>query len=176
MPARTDVFDLAGLTLHAGEARRLDLEVALGEFTFGTDRYTTDPAIAPVRLDLSRMVHNGWSLRLRFAATLAGPCMRCLEPAAPVIEVDAREVAQPGGGEELESPYVTGEELDLRRWAHDALALALPAQILCRPDCAGLCPRCGANLNDDPSHAHEPEKDPRWAALDALRFDEPAGG
>jgi uncharacterized protein len=173
MPARTDLFDLAHLTLHAGEARRLDLEVQLGEFAFGSDRYASEPAFVPVRLDVTRMVHHGWSLRLRFTAVLTGPCMRCLEPAAPEVEVDAREVEQPGGGEELDSPYVSGEELDLRRWAHDAFALALPAQVLCRPDCAGLCPRCGANLNREPEHAHEPEKDPRWAALDALRFDEP---
>ncbi len=176
MPARADVFDLAHLTLQSGEARRLDLEVALGEFTFGSDRYATEPPVVPVRLDLSRMIHQGWSLRLRFEAAIAGPCMRCLEPAAPVIEVDAREVHQAGGGEELESPYVEGEELNLSHWAHDAFALALPAQVLCRPDCAGLCPRCGANLNADPGHAHEPEKDPRWAALDALTFDEPGEG
>ncbi len=173
MPARADVFDLAHLTLQAGEARRLELEVELGEFTFGTDRYGTEPQVVPVQLELARMIHQGWSLRLRFEAAIAGPCMRCLEPAAPVIEVDAREIDQPGGGEELESPYVDGEELDLRRWAHDAFALALPAQVLCRADCAGLCPRCGVNLNADPDHAHEPEKDPRWAALDALTFDEP---
>ena len=37
---------------------------------------------------------------------------------------------------------------------------------------AGLCPRCGENLNAHPEHAHEPEKDPRWAALDELTFDE----
>jgi hypothetical protein len=40
------------------------------------------------------------------------------------------------------------DELDLARWAHDALALALPIQLLCRPDCKGLCPVCGASLND----------------------------
>ena len=56
--------------------------------------------------------------------------MRCLEPAAPSFEVDAREVSQPGGGEELSSPYVADEELALAQWARDALALALPAQIV----------------------------------------------
>ena len=50
-----------------------------------------------------------------------------------------------------------------------AVALALPAKILCRPDCAGLCPECGKNLNEEP-HTHEEEHgDPRWAVLEALR-------
>ena len=124
----------------------------------------------PVRLDISRMTGDGWALRLRFDAALRGPCMRCLEEAAPSTAVDAREVHQPGGGEDLESPYVEGEELDLRQWAHDALALALPVQVLCRPDCAGLCPTCGADLNADPGHTHGPQIDPRWAKLGELEL------
>ncbi len=56
-------------------------------------------------------------------------------------------------------------------WARDALALALPTQIVCSADCLGLCPVCGENLNTaDPEHAHEPEPDPRWAALRELRW------
>ena len=47
------------------------------------------------------MTRGGYALRLRFGASLHGPCMRCLEPAVPQVAVDAREVDQPGGGEEL---------------------------------------------------------------------------
>ena len=63
------------------------------------------------------------------------------------------------------------DELDIGRWAHDAAILALPTRILCRPDCAGLCPVCGESLNDaDPEdHEHEPAPDPRWAKLDELK-------
>ena len=170
MPARADSFDLAGLKLSPGEGRRLDLGVTLGEFDFSDERYAT-PATVPVRLDVSRMVGGGYSLRLRFESQISGPCMRCLEAAAPVTEVDAREVDQPGGGEELTSPYVDGDELDLRAWARDAYALALPAQVLCRPDCLGLCPQCGADLNADPNHAHEAAPDSRWAKLRELKFE-----
>ena len=53
----------------------------------------------------------------------------------------------------------------------DALALALPAQLTCRPDCAGLCPQCGANLNEDPEHSHEAAPSSRWAKLSELKFD-----
>jgi len=170
MAARTDIFDLARLRLTPGEARRLDLEVALDSVTFGAERYAVLPGAVPVRLDLDRTVGSGWALRLRFSAGLEGPCMRCLEPARPTFGVDAREVDQPGGGEELSSPYVREGELDLRRWAQDALVLALPAQVVCRADCAGLCAICGGDLNAHP-HEHEPERDPRWAKLDELRFE-----
>jgi len=173
--SRTDVFDLGRLGLVPGEGRRLDLEVALHPLEFGGQRYDVAPASVPVRLDLSRMTGGGYSLRLRFGAALRGPCMRCLGDAAPVTEVDAREIDKPHGGEDLESPYVSGEELDLAAWANDAFALALPRQVVCREDCAGLCPVCGENLNEaGPEHGHEPEPDPRWAKLRELRFDESA--
>ena len=121
----------------------------------------------------SRTTGQGYSLRLRFTARLDGPCMRCLTTSTPEFAIDAREISQPGGGDELESPYVDdGGALDLRGWAHDALALALPAQILCRPDCAGLCPVCGVNLNDaGADHHHEPAPDPRWAKLSELNLE-----
>ena len=171
MAPRTDVFDLARLRLSAGEGRRLLLGVALGEFAFGNERYETDPPLVPVTLDISRMTHAGYALRLRFEAAVTGPCMRCLDDAAPTVAVDAREVDQEGGGEELSSPYVEGELLDLAACARDAYALGLPGQVLCREDCAGLCPACGANLNADPGHAHEPARDPRWAKLGEIRFE-----
>lgn len=171
MPQRTDSFDLAPLGLRSGEGRRLDLHVGIDDFHYGGEPYSITPALVPVRLDVSRTTGNGWALRLRFAATLEGPCMRCLEPAAPAFEVDVREVSQPGGGEELSSPYVTGEELELEQWARDALALTLPGQLTCREDCAGLCGQCGANLNEDPEHHHEAAPDPRWAKLGELKFD-----
>jgi len=71
----------------------------------------------------------------------------------------------------MTTPYIEGNNLDVSAWARDLLALALPDKILCRPDCAGLCPVCGKNLNDEP-HVHEDdETDPRWAALERLRND-----
>ena len=171
MPQRTDTFELAPLGLRSGEGRRLDLHVAIDAFHYGGEPYAVMPALVPVRLDVSRTTGNGYALRLRFSAALEGPCMRCLEPAEPAFEVDAREVSQPGGGEELSSPYVSEEELALGQWARDALALTLPGQLTCRADCAGLCSQCGANLNEDPEHRHEAAPDPRWAKLGELKFE-----
>jgi len=71
--------------------------------------------------------------------------------------------------EEMATPYIEGDNIDLSAWARDAIALALPEKILCRPDCAGLCDVCGKNLNDEPHTHDEAVADPRWAALEALR-------
>ncbi len=125
MALRSDTFDLGGLRLSSGEGRRLDLQVAIDPFTLAGETYPVAPALVPVRVDVSRTTGNGVALRLRFEATLEGPCMRCLEPASPVFAVDAREVSQPGETEDLESPYVEDGVLDLRAWARDALALSL---------------------------------------------------
>lgn len=172
MPARTESFDLGALRLTSGEGRRLELEVALDALTFAAETYEIQPAVVAAVLDISCMTRGGYALRLRFDAALRGPCMRCLEPAWPSVAVDAREVNQPGGGEELSSPYVRDDELDVRAWARDALALALPAQLLCREDCAGLCAVCGENLNEaEPDHAHERAPDSRWAKLAELKLD-----
>lgn len=172
MALRADTFDLGGLRLTAGEGRRLDLHLGIDPFLLGGERYVVEPPLIASRLDISRTTGDGYALRLRFEATLAGPCMRCLEDAAPVFAVDAREIWQPRETGELSSPYVQGGVLGLQAWARDALALALPATLLCRPDCAGLCPVCGINLNAaGPEHGHEREPDPRWAKLSELRFE-----
>ena len=172
MAPRTDSFDLGRLRLTSGAGWRLELEVALDPLQFGGEEYVVTPAAVDAILDISRTTHNGYALRMRFDASLHGPCMRCLEPANPAISVDAREVDQPGDVEELRSPYVDEEVLDMHAWARDALALALPVQLLCREDCAGLCAVCGTDLNAAGSdHAHERAPDPRWAKLGEIRFE-----
>lgn len=171
MPAHADDLDLAGLDLIRGEGRRLELDVTPGDFDLGGEPYAIAPAKVPTRLDVSRTSSGGYALRLQFEVALEGRCMRCLEPASLPLVLDVREVDQPGAGEELSSPYVDDDDqLDLRGWARDSLALALPAQVRCRPDCAGLCPVCGEDLNANP-HEHEREPDPRWAKLRELRLD-----
>ena len=172
MAPRTDSFDLGRLRLTSGEGRRLALEVGLDPLQFGGETYVVTPDAVEAIIDISRTTHNGYALRLRFGASLQGPCMRCLEPARPEITVDSREVDLPGDVEELRSPYVTNEVLDVHAWARDALALALPAQLLCREACAGLCTICGTDLNTaGPEHAHERAPDPRWAKLGEIRFE-----
>ncbi len=172
MARATHDFDLAGLRLVAGEGRRLELEVPIEPLELGGERYQAVPSSVPAELTVSRMSGGGYALRLRFAAALTGPCMRCLKPAAPLLEIDAREVDRPEEGEELDSPYVHEETVDLGTWARDAFALAMPAKILCREDCAGLCPICAADLNEaGPEHHHDSAPDPRWAKLSELELE-----
>jgi len=184
MAGETLEFDLAGLRLSPGEGRRLELSTHIQPLLLGSERYEAaaicdgdaspegDRSSLPVELSVSRMTGGGYALLLSFSATVRGPCMRCLKPAAPTVEVQAREVDRPGGGEELDSPYVQDETLDLAGWARDAFALAMPAKILCREDCAGLCPVCAADLNEaGPEHHHESAPDPRWAKLRELKLE-----
>jgi uncharacterized protein len=166
-----DLFDLETLQLRPGEGRRLEADVQLDPLMLGGERYTVPGGAVPIRLDVSRPV-SGYALRVRFDAHLEGACMRCMGSAAQSISVDAREVDQPGDDEELHSPYLDGAVLDIRGWARDALALAMPAQVVCGEDCRGLCPECGVNLNevDSDQHRHEAAGDPRWAKLRDLKL------
>jgi uncharacterized protein len=168
----TTIVDLARLSLSHGEGRRLDLPVRIDPMELGGQTYAASPETVPTRLDISRP-SGGYAFRLRFPPQIEGPCMRCLESASIETEVDAREVDQHNTeDEELLSPYVQDDQLDLGRWAHDAALLAIPTQFLCRPDCAGLCPTCGESLNNtDPSaHEHNTDGDPRWSKLRDLKL------
>lgn len=167
----SNTIDLASLRLRPGEGRRIELPLGDDSFSYGEQTYAVDGSEV-AQLEVSRMA-SGYALHLRFTGRLTGPCMRCLDEAEIVTEVDAREVDQPGADEDLASPYVVDEELRVRDWAHDALALALPAQLVCRADCAGLCPVCGESLNDtEPgAHDHPSDPDPRWDKLRELKLD-----
>lgn len=170
---QTTIVDLASLSLSHGQGVRLESPVRLEPLELGGQTYVPQGEMAETRLDISRP-SNGYAFRLRFPLHVEGPCMRCLEAAEMAAEIDAREIDQADTeDEELRSPYVVEDELDLGRWAHDAAILALATQILCRPDCAGLCPVCGESLNDgDPeAHKHSTGGDPRWAKLDELKLD-----
>lgn len=108
-------------------------------------------------------------------AVLTGECVRCLEPITEEISVDLQELYvyddEPGTPEEDDEEGIRrleGDSLDLEPVLRDAVVIALPFQPLCRDDCPGLCPECGARLDEDPDHAHEAAIDPRWAALAAL--------
>jgi uncharacterized protein len=170
---QTTIVDLARLSLAHGQGARLDLPVRLEPLELGGQTYLPQAVGLEAKLDVSRP-SNGYAFRLRFPLCVEGPCMRCLGDAAVETEVDIREIDQANtDDEELRSPYVVDDVLDLGQWAHDAAVLALPTQLLCRPDCAGLCPICGESLNDaDPeSHKHSTGGDPRWAKLNELKLD-----
>ena len=128
------------------------------------------PGTVPAELAITK-ASTGTLFELKFTTRLHGPCYRCLDDAVLGVPIAAREyqATSPGESDELRTPYVVEDKLDLGAWSRDAVALALPEKILCRPDCAGLCPVCGKNLNDEPHSHEETPSDPRWSALESLR-------
>ena len=163
-------FNLRQVKLRSGEEHRDEVELELEPFELGGQRYLPVPEKVPAELVISKAT-TGTVFELAFKARLHGPCFRCLGDAVLELPIAAREyqATNPDGSDELETPYVVNDQLDLGSWARDALALELPDKILCRDDCAGLCPMCGKNLNDEP-HEHEEEPvDSRWSALERLK-------
>lgn len=164
------VFSLRSVRLRPGEEYRDEKEVELQPLLLGGQRYLPVPEKVQAELVVSR-VSSGTVFELRYTARLHGPCYRCLADAVLDVPVSAREyqATSPGESDELRTPYVANDQLDLSSWARDALVLELPDKILCRPGCAGLCPVCGVDLNAKP-HEHEDEElDSRWSALAELR-------
>jgi uncharacterized protein len=116
---------------------------------------------------------------------LRGTCRRCLEPCDVEAELDLEEVFYPiaevgevslddvPDEEEDEALWIDEHHtLDLSEVIRQGLWLADPAQALCRPDCAGLCPQCGGNRNLGECSCEEVPTDPRWAALQGLLLNE----
>ena len=105
--------------------------------------------------------------------TLTGQCGRCLESISFDEEIDLQELYLYPDKEpdDEEASRLEDDLLDLEPLLRDTVVLDLPYTPLCRPDCAGLCPDCGANLNADPDHAHDDRIDPRWAGLSGWTAD-----
>ncbi len=163
-------FNLRRLRLRSGDQFRDEVEVELEPLVLGGQEYLPTPAAVPAVLAVTK-ASSGTVLDLSFGVRLEGPCFRCLTDTALALSIRAREyqALKPGDDEDLSSPYVDEDVVDLSAWARDALALELPDKILHDPDCAGLCPVCGKDLNAEPHTHEEPKGDPRWAALEALR-------
>ena len=163
-------FSLRSLKLRSGEAFQDEREIQLDPVVLGGQRYLPVPGTVTGDLTVTQ-ASTGRVFELRFATRLHGPCYRCMADAVLDESIAAREyqATSPGEGDELRMPYVRDDMLDLSGWARDALVLALPEQILCRPDCAGLCAVCGRDLNVEPHEHVETATDPRWAALAELK-------
>lgn len=144
------------------------------------DTSVPDPATVDADVVLDS-VDGGIEVTATVFAPWEAECRRCLKPVGGRLETRVREMYRPrppgeAPDEDEETYPLSGELLDLRPLVRDAILLALPIAPLCRDDCAGLCPTCGADLNDGPCDCPPAAGDPRWAALDALREGRPAPG
>jgi uncharacterized protein len=162
-------FDLRRLRLRSGDQARERVEIELAPLLLAGQEYVARPN--PVSADLAvTRASSGTVLELAFDLTLHGPCFRCLQDAELPLSLRLREYsATKPQSEDERTEYLVDDVLDLSAWAHDAVALALPDKILHDPDCAGLCPVCGKDLNVEPHEHVEETVDPRWAALSELR-------
>jgi len=162
-------FDLRKLRLRSGDQARERVEIALDPLRLAGQEYTPQPNPATAELQVTR-ASSGTVLELALDVSLHGPCFRCLQDAELPLSLALREYnATKPESEDERSEYLVDERLDLSAWARDSIALALPDQILCRPDCAGLCPVCGKDLNLEPHEHAEERLDPRWEKLSELR-------
>src|SRR2546427_817792 len=132
-------LNLRQIKLRAGEEYRDEIELELEPFELGGERYLPVPDKVPAELAITK-ASTGTVLELGFTARLHGPCYRCLGDAVLEVPISAREYQanNPEGEEELRTPYLTDDSLDLTAWSRDTVALALPDKILCRAECAGI--------------------------------------
>ncbi len=129
------------------------------------------PEGAPVHVSgLLESVHEGILVSGEASALAIGECGRCLDRIEMNFEVEFQELFA-YSVEEAFDFFVEDDSVDLEQIVRDAVVLALPFQPVCREDCPGLCPECGARLGDDPAHSHAAAIDPRWSALADLRVD-----
>ncbi len=136
------------------------------------------PEGEPVQLELRlESVMEGVLVTGSARALARGECARCLQDLDVAVEVDLQELyAYPeSDAEDDEAGRLVDDLIDLDPLLRDAVVLALPFRPLCRDDCPGLCPTCGARLADDPEHGHDEVADPRWATLAGWTHDDRPG-
>ncbi|MCZ7530651.1 MAG: DUF177 domain-containing protein [Acidimicrobiia bacterium] len=128
------------------------------------------PTDDAVELDLTlEHVTDGIVVHGTVSGTWQGACSRCLEPVSGPLSVTVRELFEKEAVEGETFP-ITDDAIDLELPLRDAIVLDLPTVPLCRSDCAGLCPSCGVNRNEEQCTCTGEHADPRWDALDELRL------
>ena len=159
-------INVADLVQRPGARRREHLEGRVGDLRVVDSAVPADAAVAVDAL--LEWVTEGLLARGSVSAPWVGDCRRCLGPVTGEVTVDFRELfeAQPREGESYRLGH---DSIDMEPLIREALLLDLPLAPLCSPDCRGLCPTCGADLNLGPCGCPPATADPRWAALDVLK-------
>ena len=137
------------------------------EFSFDGD---TD--VIPGRVDAKCLLRGvSGSVRVDASAKyrLVTRCDRCLEPIDRAQTIDVSHYLTFDDSESFDDEYVQIDDydFDLSEFLREDIVMSLPSVTLCRPDCRGLCPECGKNLNEGECGCRKPA-DPRWAGLDEI--------
>ncbi|AZZ39187.1 DUF177 domain-containing protein [Acidipropionibacterium jensenii] len=167
--SRDLIFETHDLRRRAGQMMQVQRDARAPQ-DLGLDMIGV-PEDSPVGLDLRlESVIEGILVTGTAEVTLTGECSRCLEPIEEKSSFDLQELYYyPGHEPEEDANRVSDEEeIDLEPVLREAVVLNLKFSPLCRWDCAGLCPECGANLNTHPDHDHGERIDPRWSGLKDL--------
>lgn len=168
------------------EPAEFDLQFAPGSIDFGEEAEQDGPLESAGRTELiherrgPREIVPDIRLKGRYQGRFQVPCARCVEPVGIGLAADFDLLFRPVGADggmaersisapETEIGYYQGDSLLLEDVLREQVLLSLPVRTLCRPDCKGLCPRCGKNRNQEPCSCGEGTADPRWEALSALR-------
>ncbi|HZB88972.1 MAG TPA: DUF177 domain-containing protein [Terracidiphilus sp.] len=168
------------------EPIEFDVQLAIGTIDFGEEAVQDGPLAASGQAEVIHE-HRGPKeivadirLRGRFAGGFEAPCARCVDPVKLALEGEYDLIFRPAGVDsdapersitavETEIGYYQGDSLLLEDVLREQVLLSLPARTLCKPDCKGLCPRCGKNRNLEACSCEEGPEDPRWEALSDLR-------
>jgi len=162
-----DIRDLVG---HPGASRAVHIEEPIDDMATELARVAEE---RPVEADLlMESLVDGILASGPVAGVMSLSCARCLKPFETGFRVDVQELFAPGAtAEDDEYPLPDGGVVDVEPMIRDAVVLAMPFAPLCRPDCQGLCPRCGGDRNLGECTCG-PETDERWAVLTELDLSE----
>jgi uncharacterized protein len=172
MALRGDAIDLEKLGLKSGGGWHDDVLVSRHAFVFGEQQYEPSEQTSSISVQVSRTT-SGWVVRVRFTATINGPCMRCFDDQGFTVEVDQTEVHEPQL--ELDSEYVEDNDFDLAGYVHDTIGLALPQSMSGELDADSDCLLCGRSRQElqqigITDQADTEGADPRWAKLRELEL------
>jgi uncharacterized protein len=159
--------DIRDLVARPGASRTIHVEERLEGLRTELAGVAAD---RPVEADLlMESVLEGILASGPVEGVVAYSCARCLKPFEGGFRVEVQELFV--GGEAGDDEYRIEEgHVDLEPLIRDAVVTSLPFAPLCRPDCLGLCSRCGGDLNLDECSC-PPETDARWEALAHIEFD-----
>lgn len=162
------VFDVQDLQRRAGAMRAIERTVP-APADLGTEVIAV-PEGSDVELDLRmEAVVEGVLVTGSATVQLQGECVRCLRRIEDSSSHQLQELYfYPGNEVEDDDSLVIEEAVDVESALREAVVLELPFAPLCEEGCLGLCPDCGADLNDDPDHTHGDKFDPRWEKLVGL--------
>ena len=163
--AKPLIVNAVELLRRPGTTKDIDVAVAVLDFEFDDVRIVDTPVDISVHLEsLSTGIHVSGTAH----ATWAGVCRRCLAPLVERMSVDLDEMYQKGTYDP-DAYEIENDQINLLPMVREGLLLAVPLSPLCREDCPGFCPHCGADLSETHCECDTSASDPRWSALENLK-------